>query len=289
MQQLITSKQWQQYDRDGYLMLGQLLDNEQLSALKQRLDDIMLGKAPVDYDRMVMQREAESGQYNQPGPQTPGFKGSTLNYRVVYGLEYDSLFLEYIQRPIFREICEHVYGPETGIATYRAFVMNKPARGGSQLGWHQDRWTFLKPDPLITVWTALDPATKENACVQIIPGSHRSGIINPSDESGFLTTEQQLAEHCQSEKIVHVELKPGEVALLHNWLLHSSGVNDTDISRRGFSACYMDARTRDTRPQEERASLYDQKNGYPVIFGEKALTPETVGGNMKSARQPSHS
>ena len=31
------------------------------------------------------------------------------------------------------------------------------------------------------------------------------------------------------------ELKPGEVVLLHNWTLHRSDVNKTDIPRRGFS------------------------------------------------------
>ena len=43
--------------------------------------------------------------------------------------------------------------------------------------------------------------------------------------------------------IVHLELKAGEVALLHNWLLHSSDVNKTSIARRAFSVCYLDART----------------------------------------------
>ena len=31
------------------------------------------------------------------------------------------------------------------------------------------------------------------------------------------------------------------MALLHNYLLHASGVNNTDISRRAFIVCYMDA------------------------------------------------
>ena len=87
MNDSISGQQWQQYERDGYLILGKLLDDEELSALQQRLDDIMLGKADVDYDHMVMQREGETGEYNQPGIQDKGFKGATLNYRVVYALE----------------------------------------------------------------------------------------------------------------------------------------------------------------------------------------------------------
>lgn len=269
MEQFITDAQWEQYQRDGYVKLGKILSDDEVITLQRRLIDIMLGEAEVDYDRMVMQRDREPGVYEDVGLQTLGFKGPSLNYRVVYGLEHDSLFLEYMQRPLFREVCDRVYGPETDIAAYRAFVMNKPANGGTYLNWHQDRWTFLSPDPLVTVWTALDAATIANGCVQVIPGSHRY-LINPENESGFITPEQ-TAEHCSDDKRVYIELEPGEVALLHNWLLHSSDKNETDLPRKGFSVCYIDAATRDIRPLEERAK-YDQQE-YPVIFGANALVP----------------
>jgi hypothetical protein len=274
MEHWITQKQWANYERDGYLNLGKLLDTREVEALQRRLDDIMLGRAPVDYDRMVMQLEGEAGEYNKQGEQTRGFKKPTLNYRVIYGLEYDPLFLAYLQRPLFREICSRVYGPETEIATYRAFVMNKPAHGGSDLQWHQDRWTFLEPDPLITIWTALNPSTEANGCLRIIRGSHHAGVINPSAESGSINAEQ-VEKHCPPEDVVHIELEPGEVVLLHNWLLHSSGTNRTDMPRRGFSVCYMDARTRDIRPVEERSHLYDP-SAYPLVFGENALDPSEL-------------
>ncbi|MBC7807684.1 MAG: phytanoyl-CoA dioxygenase family protein, partial [Akkermansiaceae bacterium] len=88
----------------------------------------------------------------------------------------------------------------------------------------------------------LDPATKANGCVQVVPRSHTQGLINPSHLSGFLTPEQ-AAEHATPEKVVYLELEPGEVVLLHNYLLHASDVNHTDISRRAFSVCYMDCET----------------------------------------------
>ena len=40
-----------------------------------------------------------------------------------------------------------------------------PTSGGSQLGWHQDRWSTLDRDPKITVYLAIDPATEENGCM----------------------------------------------------------------------------------------------------------------------------
>jgi phytanoyl-CoA hydroxylase len=262
MKRILTDEQWSQYDRDGYLHLGPVLSDTDLHALQQRIDDIMLGKAPMDYDRILMQLDSDSGKYEDAGAQSRGHKGATLNYRKIQELEFDPLFLEFMQRPLFREICARVYGADTPVAAFRAMFMNKPARKGTFLPWHQDRWTYLDRDPKITVWTALDPATTGNGCVQVVPGSHTSGLINPSHTSGFLTPEQ-AAQHASPDKVVYLELKPGESVLLQNYLLHASDVNRTDISRRAFSVCYMDART-----------VTQSGESYTTIFGEGALQLE---------------
>lgn len=233
---------WARYERDGYLNLGKVLSDEDLTALQQRINDIMLGTADVDYNRLLMQLDSATGKYEDAGVQSRGHKGATLAYRKIQDLEHDPLFRAYMERPIFREICAHVHGPETPIACFRAMFMNKPARQGTLLPWHQDRWSNLDRDPLITIWTALDPATVANGCVQVIPGSHKRGLINPDHPSGFVTPEQ-AAVYAPDSEAVYVELEPGEVVLLHNWLLHRSDTNATDVSRRAFSVCYMDGRT----------------------------------------------
>jgi ectoine hydroxylase-related dioxygenase (phytanoyl-CoA dioxygenase family) len=138
--------------------------------------------------------------------------------------------------------------------------MNKPANRGTFLPWHQDRWTALDRDPQITLWTALDPATKENGCVQVVPRSHRHGLINPTHPSGFLSKAQSAAI-CTEDRIVYLELEPGEVVLLHNYLLHASDTNRSSQSRRAFSVCYMEA-----------ATLQNGEPGhFPAVFSEPAL------------------
>jgi phytanoyl-CoA hydroxylase len=268
----LTESQWQTYQDQGYINLGKLLTDAELATMQQRIDDIMLGKADIDYSRMMMQLDSETGQYQDVGAHTTGHKGATLNYRKIQELEFDPLYLAYMQRPIFHDICRRVYG-DVSISCFRAMFMNKPARKGTYLPWHQDRWSALDRDPLLTMWTALDPATIANGCVQIIPTSHHAGLINPSHDSGFLTPDQ-TKQHAPESKRVYLELKAGEVALLHNWLLHASDVNTTDTSRRAFSVCYMDARTRN-------------KNGtsYTTIFGPGALTRDQP--RPTTAAQPS--
>ena len=253
--QSLSPNDWQNFQQTGYLHLGQVLSQAELAALQQRIDDIMLGTAPLDYDRMLMQLDSTTGKISDTGPQTKGHKGATLNYRKIQDLEYDPLFLATMQKPLFQDICAQAYGPQTAIACFRAMFMNKPAGKGTPLAWHQDRWTDLDRDPLITIWIALDPATIANGCVQVLPGSHQR-LINPDDASGFLTPVHTAAALADAEPLF-LELQAGEAVLLHNWLLHASEVNKTDIPRRAFSICYMDAATQSKRGEQ-----------FSIIFGE---------------------
>ncbi len=261
---MLTDQQWQIYQEQGYLSLGKLLSAADLKELQQRIDDIMMGTAPINYEKLMMQLDSSDGAYNNAGPQSFGHKGATLNYRKIQELEHDPIFLRYMQRAIFCDICARVHGLETAISSFRAMFMNKPANKGTFLPWHQDRWQHLDKDPLITVWTALDPATRKNGCVQIIPGSHHQ-LYNPEHGSGFLR-DDQAEQLCPPEKAVFLEAEAGEVILLHNWLLHSSDKNNSNQSRRAFSVCYMPADTK----------VIKTDHTYPIVFGKGALDPDTV-------------
>ena len=60
-----------------------------------------------------------------------------------------------------------------------------------------------------------------------------------------------MREHCPDDQAVNLELKAGQVALLHNWTIHRSGVNSSkDMARRAFSVNYMDGRTQLVRPDK---------------------------------------
>ncbi|MGA1197407.1 MAG: phytanoyl-CoA dioxygenase family protein [Candidatus Latescibacterota bacterium] len=259
----ITDDQWAKFEKDGFLHLGNVMDEGELEGLQTRMDDIMLGKASIDYDRVMMQLDRDPARDNKPGPQSKGHKGATLLYRKIQDLELDPLFLSFLQKPIFRAVCDRAYKGASSIACFRAMFMNKPAREGTDLGWHQDRWTDLDRDPMITIWTALDPATLANGCVRLIPGSHHL-LVNPEHGSGFLT-EEHIDQIVSKHEPFNLELKAGDSVVLHNWTLHSSGINQTDIPRRAFSVCYMDGATQSTRREQ-----------FSLVFGEGALTVDDL-------------
>lgn len=245
---------WELYDRQGYLRLGRVLDDAGIRALGARLDDIMLGR--IRYPTLHVQLDTGSA-YEDLGAPSAGLATATLGYRKLQGLEVDPLFLALLRRDVFRAVCARQYGPHAGIAIFRAMMMNKPAGQGTPLPWHQDGGDVWKldRDPLVTTWVAIDPATRANGCLQVIPGSHRLGLLT---KQGSTLAPHHVERHCSEAAIEHLEIEAGEALVLHNWLLHRSGVNTTDRPRRAFSACYMDARTLGTLTGER----------YPLLFGE---------------------
>lgn len=239
MTETLTSDQWATFEKEGFLRLGKVLSDDELAALRTRIDDIMMGRADLDYERLMMQREGGEGQ--QQSGQTVGFKGPTLNYRKIENLEYDALFMAYITRPLFRHICDRIYGNVGPIACYRAMFMNKPAYNGTPIPYHQDRWPSLSKDPRVSVWTALDPSTRANGCVKFFAGTHLR-IFNPAHSSSTLTDDQVRQLEAEREP-VYMELEAGEAVMMHNWAVHGSDANISDRSRRGFSVCFMEGDT----------------------------------------------
>ncbi len=132
-------------------------------------------------------------------------------------------------------------------------------RGGRtlQTHWLRNCGLHLQKKPM-----QLD-ATIANGCVKIVPGS-QDKLLNPDSGAGFLNSDQidQLVAEVEPE---YLELKAGEGVLLHNWLLHSSEVNSTEIPRRAFSVCYMDA-----------ATVSQRGHQWPIVFGEGSLTRASI-------------
>ena len=227
------------YEEHGYARLGKLLPDDRMQALRDRTDDIMMGR--VTYDSLFFQKDTTTGRYEDLG-YGQGWEGPSLNYRKIEKLEQDPLFRAWICDPVFEPVARRVYN--TDISMYRALIFNKAAEtGGSALPWHQDGGNFwgLSEEPRLQVWTALDDAPLGGGCVEIVPGSHRRGLVTKLGgvvPDNFLTTERP------EEHVVSLPVVAGEVLLIHNHAWHRSGRSGTGKARRGLTVCYMSAETR---------------------------------------------
>jgi len=235
----ITHAAWESFHELGFLHLGPLLDDVTIERLKLRADALALGT--VRNADVVVQHDTGGRYEDLPSAEAAGLN-PTLAYRKINGLEADEEFRQLLRLPICREIFDHLYGPHVTMATFRAMVMNKPEHQGTHLPWHQDGGTVwqLDRDPLMTFWVALDAATVANGCMEVISGSHHLGLLSTH---GSVVRDGDVERHCRPEKRVALEVPAGHGVLLHNWVIHRSGLNATSVPRRAFTACFLDART----------------------------------------------
>ena len=221
----------------GYARLGRVLDEPGLQALRERAEDLMLGR--VTYPGLFFQLDAETGRY-EDAPIGLGWQGPSLAYRKLEKLEKDERFLRWLSNPLFERVARaRIDGP---VVLYRAILFNKGIPGGSDIPWHQDGGKLwgLSEDPHLQIWTALDDAPVDGGCLEVIPGSHTGGLVTPL--GGVVPPDKVAAAHA-AERAVALPAQAGEVVLVHNKLWHRSGRSQTGRRRLAFSVCYMSGAT----------------------------------------------
>ena len=97
----------------------------------------------------------------------------------------------------------------------------------------------------ITTGLAIDPATRENGCLRIIPGSHRLGYLGLSDDGPLMkgvTEEPALrAAGLDPETMVDIELEPGDLVMWSLLTVHGSDINRSQKDRAFLLSSYVKA------------------------------------------------
>ena len=130
-------------------------------------------------------------------------------------------------------MAHHYLGDDIFVKFNSVFV--KPAKMGTATPWHQDNglWRDGETEPF-NAWMALDPATRENGCLQFLPGSHKGEIVTHVQYDDGIHAElprDLVAERLAVEEPEHVELEPGDVVCWHSSLWHYSPPNPSANSR----------------------------------------------------------
>ena len=115
-------------------------------------------------------------------------------------------WMEFAILPDILNMVEQLIGPD--IILWGTTVFGKPARTGKKTPWHQDaNYWPMKPAHTCTAWIALDDATLENGCLQVIPGSHRNerSFKHNINDDGGATLNQEIDAAEYDEAVAHYE------------------------------------------------------------------------------------
>jgi len=221
---ILTQEQLHAYRKDGYLLLKTLFDQEEIGMLKKAaLADRELDKRSYGRD------DGEGGTvrlsiWNHPG---------------------DNIYGAFARSERIVNVAEELLEGE--VYHYHSKMILKDAKVGGAWTWHQDYgywYNFGLLQPLLTsVTIAVDKATKENGCLQVLRGSHTMGRVDHS-----LTGEQAGADmervNVAKERfpLVYCEMDPGDAMFFDCNILHRSDQNRSDHSRWSLICCYNAAR-----------------------------------------------
>ncbi|MDB4704042.1 phytanoyl-CoA dioxygenase family protein [Akkermansiaceae bacterium] len=217
---LLTEEQRSDYERDGYIVVRNLFSEEEIG---------LLGKAARndnEMDKSSSERDDGEGNavrlalWNHPGD---GIYGMFARCRKMVNRVEE----------ILREEVYH----------YHSKMILKDAKVGGAWAWHQDYGYWyqngvLSPN-LCSVMIAVDQATIENGCMQVIKGSHKLGRINhilSGDQAG--ADMERVEEAKKRLDLVHVTMEPGDALFFHSNTLHASDANESDHPRWAMICCY---------------------------------------------------
>ena len=232
----MDEKQRDAYWREGYVVLRGLLDRESLKPWLERLDAIVAGEVEAAPDMLLM-RDVMVAK----GAVEPGTRAESI--AKVQDYHNDPVLYGYVQHPSLLDAIQEITGDEPWAV--HTMLINKPPNVDGRHPFHQDLlyFPFRPADGIVATWTALEPVTRENGCLQVIPGTHKGELLeheNPDWE--WLNLAYFGAKGVDGEvERVHLEMDPGDTVLFHPLLLHGSGRNRTQGFRRAISAHYASA------------------------------------------------
>lgn len=217
----LSIAQLEQFDDDGYVILDQLLDSEEV--------DLLHRIARADH------------QLKQDIASRADGEGGAIELVVRNEVEPETIYGAIVASESLVHAVEAVLGDEV-YHYHHKMILKEPQVGGAW-AWHQDYGYWYNNGCLwpkmASCLIAVDQATRENGCLQVIPGSHKLGRIDHGtvgDQTG--ADPERIAAILERMPIEYVELDPGSAVLFHSNLLHRSDQNKSHNPRWAFICCY---------------------------------------------------
>jgi ectoine hydroxylase len=216
----ISDEQVRDYNDKGFVVAKEFFDREEVELLRRA------AKEDKQLDQHSFARgDGEGGQvrlslWNHPGD-------------TIYGM---FARCESIVNSAEKILNDEVYH-------YHSKMIMKDAKVGGAWTWHQDYGYWYQNGVLFpqltSVFIAVDPCTKENGCLQVIPYSQNLGRLEH-----VLTGDQAGADQSRVDEVLkrlpleYVEMAPGDALFFHANMLHRSDQNRSDNPRWSMICCY---------------------------------------------------
>src|SRR5438045_5481151 len=229
------------YHCEGWVIPRFRLPDDDVRAMALALDELIAANPGVRPEKLVSAHlEGDNGE---------GVRGSAK-------------FLALARDPRIVEVVSGVIGDD--VILWGCHVFCKPAAEGYETPWHQDgHYWPIRPLATCTVWVALEPSTRSNGCLRVIPRSHRDKVLHPHlhEDRADVTLNQRMTDGTFDEHdAVDLELEPGQMSLHDVYMIHGAQANRSTQRRTGVALRYIPSTSvfeRHIRPVDGKTGLAD--------------------------------
>ncbi|MFD0717170.1 phytanoyl-CoA dioxygenase family protein [Paenibacillus sp. GCM10027626] len=231
------------YEREGYLVIENLLSEEEMLSVRQA----MTGKVSMIADDLFASGLITDKLEGLPFQSRLAglFESLTDKHFLKYGRGWrDRLpgYFELMSNPNILDAVESLIGPEIFASPVYNVRPKVPKVAAGAVPWHQDKsyWPGSNANPVITVWISFVDATLDNGCLHIKPRTHLSQLLDWHNEQYSGTGYTALHEHQLGDiETLALPVKAGTAILFNDRLLHMSTPNESDGVRWSVDLRYQ--------------------------------------------------
>ena len=263
---LITNEEIKQYKDQGYLVLREVLTEEEMKDLDYWFDHFISGK---EMHRMERDFCDMSQPYGTP----------VENFQLVNAM-CPSMYREELANNIYykvaQTIADQLYKEGKAEMDYEQFLAKKPSKEGAEFAMHQDLGYWPKTE---NTWTAtfslaLSDSNVINGCLQVIPGTNNEPELRKHLPKAFSGEEFDAMDRENSHTLVietkkedtpiFLPVKRGDVTIHDERIIHGSGGNTSNEWRKTYVMAFRDSET----IKQERALGYTHSHNDKLNWDE---------------------
>lgn len=234
----LTDEQRSSYEENGYLIVTGVLADADLNPVRSAIERYVDSEArrlyadgllPELYERAPLGKRLIE-VYRPMTKKSFGWNKEVFS-REIY---------EFGTHPAILDLAEELVGSEIQFNGDYWIRTKLPDDEVTTLPWHQDSGYYGDPTEfhLPTLWIPLVDVDEHNGCLQVIPGSHRWGLLP--------VRRNEYGQHVPAEDVeargqpVSVPMKVGDVLAFHNLTFHRSLMNHSDEMRWSIDLRYSE-------------------------------------------------
>ena len=225
MKHELTSEQISFYREHGYVVIDGFLSDEELADWRRCVDEAVANRDD---------RKLADGRMRDGGNE---YYDRVFVQRINLWTDHEGMRRLMIDDRLGKMAAD-LAGVD-GMRIWHDQALIKPP-WGNPTAWHIDNpyWSFYSRDA-ISVWVALDDATRDNGCLYFAPGTHKTASYDNVNIGSNIGDLFDAYPQWSNQTAVAAEMKAGSCSFHNGLLAHGAGANMTPQYRRAMTCAYM--------------------------------------------------